>query len=77
MGSMGNITIVNILASFVLMCVYLIPYYVGYYNKKRHENMIFWVNLLVGWTVVGWLAVLIWAFAKDRDALESKDISNK
>lgn len=32
---------------------------------KRNAAAIFWLNLLAGWTVIGWIGALIWALSKD------------
>lgn len=43
------------------VALYLTP--VGIAANRRHRNMmpILLVNVLLGWTVVGWLAALIWS----------------
>jgi len=44
----------------VLMALlYFLPTLIG--HNKRAAGMIFLVNLLTGWTIVGWFATLIWA----------------
>ena len=42
--------------------LYFIPAIVG--RKKRHASAIFWLSFLLGRTVVGWVAVLIWAVGR-------------
>jgi uncharacterized membrane protein YqaE (UPF0057 family) len=50
---------------FVLFCVavYFLPTIVG--HSKRNAGAIFVLNLLLGWTVIGWIVALIWAFTVD------------
>ncbi|KAE9626396.1 superinfection immunity protein [Aeromonas veronii] len=45
----------------IFLCLYLIPTTVA--AKRNHHNMlaIFMLNLLGGWTFIGWAAALIWA----------------
>jgi Superinfection immunity protein len=31
---------------------------------ETHRTGIFWLNLIFGWTVLGWIAAFIWAFAE-------------
>jgi hypothetical protein len=45
------------LAIFLLL--YFLPAIIG--RDKRDAMGIFLLNLLLGWTVVGWLIALIWA----------------
>jgi len=50
-----------------LFCVlmYFLPSFIG--HRKQAFAGIFLVNLLLGWTVIGWFAALIWACtAEDR-----------
>jgi hypothetical protein len=39
-------------------CLYLAPTWFG--RAKRDSMAIFALNLLGGWTVVGWVAALVW-----------------
>lgn len=33
--------------------------------KKRNAGAIFVLNLLLGWTVIGWIVALVWALTVD------------
>jgi len=46
------------------LCVYFLPAIVG--RAKRNSMAIFLLNLLLGWTLVGWVIALVWAACKDR-----------
>jgi Superinfection immunity protein/zinc-ribbon domain len=43
--------------------LYFLPAIIG--RHKRDATGIFLVNLLFGWTVIGWIIALIWACASD------------
>jgi len=43
---------------------YFLPSRVG--KNKKNANAIFCVNLLFGWSAIGWIVALIWAL-KDSD----------
>lgn len=45
--------------------VYLLPTWVALLRKKRNTLPIFIVNLLCGWTGVGWLVALVWSLMTD------------
>jgi hypothetical protein len=47
---------------------YFAPAYIG--HVKRNFAAILMVNLLLGWTVVGWIAALIWACVQDAPEIE-------
>ena len=44
--------------------VYFLPTFVG--QSKRNAGAIFTLNLLLGWTLVGWVVALVWAVTVDR-----------
>jgi len=47
---------------FVLVLVfYLLPTVIANTRETEHRGAIFFINLLFGWTVLGWIAALIWA----------------
>jgi Superinfection immunity protein len=52
---------------FVLLAlcfiVYFLPTAIGL--KKRSSNAIFALNLLLGWTLLGWVIALVWALSAD------------
>ena len=49
---------------FILL--YFLPSIIG--KDKKDALGIFLVNLLLGWTLIGWVVALLWACAADRPA---------
>lgn len=49
---------------FVGFVIYFLPWLVA--RDRRHANVvsIFVLNLLLGWSLIGWVVALVWAFAK-------------
>jgi hypothetical protein len=43
--------------------IYFLPTYCG--RNKRDVGAIFALNLLLGWTLVGWVVALVWALSHD------------
>lgn len=48
---------------FVLF-IYFLPSVVG--RKKANSGAIFVLNLLLGWTLIGWIIALVWACTVDN-----------
>ncbi len=46
------------------LAIYFVPAILG--QKKKNNVAIFALNLLLGWTVVGWVAALVWALTKEQ-----------
>jgi hypothetical protein len=48
------------------MVCYFVPSLIAYLRGHRSMVVIFALNLLLGWTVVGWIGVLIWSRYKPQ-----------
>jgi hypothetical protein len=53
--------------------LYFLPAIIAISNKHTKSGLIFLINLLVGWTLIGWLACLIWSFI-DKEKGDIKSI---
>jgi hypothetical protein len=45
------------------LVIYFLPTFIG--MSKRNGCAIFVLNLLLGWSFVGWVAALVWSLTKD------------
>lgn len=64
----GGIGLLAVLAGFALLA-YLIPSIVAA-NRQHHQiGAIATLNLLFGWTFLGWAAALVWAMTATRGLL--------
>ncbi len=65
---MGNNT-GDIILGFVILvagiALYVLPSIIAGYRHKKNVNAIGVLNLLLGWTVIGWIVALIWALTED------------
>jgi Superinfection immunity protein len=52
--------LVIVVVAFVL---YFLPSFIG--RRKQNFGAIFVLNLLLGWTLIGWVVALVWAVAKE------------
>jgi len=50
-----------IILSLLTAC-YLLPTTIALIRRRDNTLAIFLVNLLLGWTVLGWLITLVWSF---------------
>ena len=50
--------------STVFILIYNFPYLVAHYRKHVNEKALYVLNLLAGWTFIGWVVALVWAFVK-------------
>lgn len=75
-----NINALVLLA--VLLIVYFIPSIIAYKRWHNNGTSIFILNLLLGWTFLGWVACLVWSLSSDTQPAgtvdkETKDIAKK
>lgn len=48
----------------VILIVHFIPSYLAYSNNHPSKGLILVLNILMGWTGLGWIILLIWASKK-------------
>lgn len=53
---------------FIILFVvfYFLPLFVAVIKNKRNMLAISMLNLFAGWTLIGWLAALIWACLEEK-----------
>ena len=56
----GTTIIFLLLLGFI---VYFLPWFIALGGKHRNVVVIFLLNLFLGWSLIGWLAALVWAVA--------------
>lgn len=49
---------------FIAGALYLVPTIVAYRIKHHNAAAIFALNFLLGWTLLGWIAALIWSLTR-------------
>lgn len=55
-------------AAILLLSLYFLPAIIAS-ARVHHNRLAIWVlNLLLGWTALGWIAALVWAFTSVRPA---------
>jgi Superinfection immunity protein len=47
--------------------LYLLPWIIALARKKQNSMAIFWLDLLAGWTFVGWIIALVWALTREGE----------
>jgi len=59
---------------FLVFAFYFVPAINAYMGKKKKADAILVTNILLGWTVIGWVIALIWSVADDKKegSIESK-----
>ena len=62
-------TVLLLIVGFVLaLVVYFLPTIIANNRRHRERTPIFVLNLLLGWTFVGWCAALVWSLTSHVEA---------
>lgn len=59
------ITFIGMLFSVICIFIYFLPSIVAYSRNHTKSIQIFILNIFLGWTFIGWIVALIWAFISD------------
>jgi len=46
----------------IFVCIYFLPAIICFIKNHKQKMAIFILNLLFGWTFIGWGIALVWAF---------------
>lgn len=55
----------------VVGALYLVPSFIAVFRKRPNTGTIFGINILLGWTIIGWGVALMWAL-KGRERGERR-----
>ena len=60
LGSVGVPEILVLLIIGAFFALYMLPTVVAYFRKKRNLVPILLVNLLLGWSLIGWIVAMVY-----------------
>lgn len=61
---MQNFTILELLLVVLIFVIYFLPTLIAFLRQHKNSLAIFLLNLLLGWTVLGWVVSLVWSVMK-------------
>ena len=61
---------VGVVGFWLIALVYFAPAIVAMVRHKQNVGAIFALNLLAGWTFIGWVGALVWAMTMEQPAVE-------
>jgi len=64
------------LTVYLLIAVaYFVPFYIARYRRINGQQLIFWFNLLFGWTLVAWAILIVVALSIKGDEKNSHSLT--
>ena len=61
---MQNFTMPELLLVVLIFALYFLPTLIAFLRQHKNKPAIFLLNLLLGWTVLGWVVSLVWSAMK-------------
>ena len=61
---MQNFTMPELLLVVLIFAFYFLPTLIAFLRQHKNKPAIFLLNLLLGWTVLGWVVSLVWSVIK-------------
>ena len=61
---MQNLGLLEILLVVLIFTVYFLPTLIAFLIQHKNKLAIFLLNLLLGWTILGWVGSLVWSVTK-------------
>ena len=56
----------------IVTVLYFLPSFVAMLRGHHNKVAVWLLNLILGWTVIGWIAALIWAATEPRWMAEAR-----
>lgn len=74
---MGKVISLIVGVVFIAICIYVyfLPAIVAHKRAHSKFTAIFVLNILMGWTFIGWVVAIVWAYTEDNQVQESSSSS--
>ena len=50
----------------LLSLFYFLPFAIAFNRKRANTGAIFALNLFLGWSLIGWVVVLVWSLKEEN-----------
>ena len=66
----GFILLFWLIRLIISLVIYFLPTAIVIHRKHRNKVPIIVLNILAGWSIVGWVAAFVWSFTSNIDEIE-------
>lgn len=63
---MQELSLVELLVIILIFVFYFLPSFIAFLRQHKNKLAIFLLNLLLGWTILGWVVSLVWSLMRHR-----------
>jgi len=61
---MNNLGLLGMILAILIFGVYFLPTLIAFLRRHKNKLAIFFLNILLGWTGIGWAIALVWSVTK-------------
>ena len=61
---MNNLGLLGMILAILIFGVYFLPTLIAFLRRHKNKLAIFFLNILLGWTGIGWAIALVWSVMK-------------
>lgn len=65
-GSVLGIILLAI-GAIISLVIYFLPFIIALMRNHSQKVAIFFLDLFLGWSFVGWVVALVWSFIKEKN----------
>lgn len=65
----------EILIYLLAAILYFVPYYIARYRGVNGQKLVFWLNLLLSWTLFAWIILIIVALSLNANHNKKHSLS--
>ncbi len=55
------------IGAIISLVIYFLPFIIALMRKHPQKVAIFFLDLFLGWSFVGWVIALVWSFIKEKN----------
>ena len=63
---MGKFSAIDFILITLVLFIHFLPTIIAVYKKHLQLNAILMLNILLGWTFIGWVFAFVWAMTKTK-----------
>ena len=61
---MCDLSCLDMIAVTSIFAIYFLPSFIAFSRQHKNKIAIFLLNLLLGWTILGWVGSLVWSVTR-------------
>lgn len=73
LGNVGPWELILLLVYLLSIALYYLPIIIAFKKRHNQKGYIVLINILFGWTIIGWIIALVWATRPAEKGIKSNN----